>query len=423
MINRRNIGKNVFFTSCGSGWKRVNMSVYLLFPLKKENLTSTALIPYLLERGTKDLPDNMAIRRKLLGMYGSTLSTVYTTRYPYRVITVSISGPDSAFTGDKAGDMLKAELLLDALLDPYVENGGFRGDWVEIEKPKLLDAINSIYNDKRDLCAEMLNQAAYDDERSLPFDGFADDLDSIDGASLYGVYQDVLHQARVEIFYTGANADAVADLCARRFAAFEFQGITPVFGAPVDNIIPNEKRVTMDVEQDKLSMLFTTGKQGGLEDYNALRQGSVILGGSAYSRLFNNIREKQSLCYYISSVQTLKPGLGIAVESGMSHENLDRVINGVNDEITALGKNGPTPDEINTVREVFKNSFASVRDSAGSIMGYYFNRLVRDGFMGEPEDELQDILNVPVDSITGIIGQMKLRALSVVEPDCGNKES
>lgn len=415
MINRRPIANNVYFTDCGSGWKRVNMNVNLLFPLKREDLTSSALIPYMLERGTRELPDKMAIRRRLLGMYGSSLSTAYSTRWPYRVVSVSVSGPDSAWTGDKAGDMLKAELLLDVLLDPYLENGAFKGEWVDIEKPKLLDAINSIYSDKRDLCAELLNRAAYSDERALPFDGFAEDLDSITGSSLYEEYRDILRKARVEIFYTGTEAGAVAELCAKRFAGCEFEGIEPVSGAPVDNEIVNTERISMDVEQDKLSMLFTTGRNGSLQDYHALRLGSAILGGTAYSRLFNNIREKQSLCYYISSVQTLKPGVGLAVESGMSHENLQKVIDGVSAEIASLGTNGPTAEEMNTAHEVFKNSFASLRDSAGTLMGYYFNRLVRDGFMGEPEDELRDILNTPAEYIADIIGSMRLRAMSVVQ--------
>ncbi len=423
MINRQPIGKNVYFTDCGSGWKRVNMTVYLLLPLKKDNLTSSALVPYLLERGTKNLPDNIAIRRKFLGMYGSSLSTSYTTRYPYRVVSVSVSGPDSAYTGDKSGDMLKAGLLLDVLLNPFTENGGFRNDWVDIEKPKLLDAINSIYNDKRDLCAEMLNQAAYTDERALPFDGFAEDLDLIDGVSLYKEYLDILSMATVEIFYTGADAVEVAALCTERFSAFDFRGEVPASGAPVCNERLNTKKTVMDVEQDKLAMLFSTGKAGSLKDYHALRQGSVILGGSAYSRLFNNIREKQSLCYYISSEQTLKPGIGIAVESGMSHENLLRVVDGVRNELRSLGDNGPTEDEMITVHEIFKNSFSSIRDSAGSLMNYYFNRLVRDGFIGEPEDELRDILATPTENITELIHQLKPRAMAVVEANDGEEEA
>ena len=413
MIERKTIADGVRFFRCGGGFRKNRMVVYLHFPLTRETLTSSALVPYLLERGTRNLPDNILLRRTLQGMYGAQLSSGYGLRGMSRVLDFSISGADGSLVGE-GEDVRRARLLLDVLLDPALEGGAFRADWLDIEKGKLRDAIRAVVNDKRDYCHARLAKAAYDDVRALPDDGIEDDLDDVTPDKLYRDYRDILSNAQIEIFFVGEGADEIEALCRERFAALTR---SPAAVPAIPPLTYTELRTTteaMPVEQDKLAQLYTTGSTLDAREYAALRLGSFLFGGGATSRLFNNVREKESLCYYVSSSQTLRPGGGIVVDSGVSHQNLDRVRDAIARELRALVKDGPTEVELRDAKLYFESAFRGIGDTARSVTAYHFNRIVRDGETGEPEDELRLIRSVSADEIIEVLSRLTLRAESTI---------
>ncbi len=413
MIRTENIGDGVRFHFCGGGFKKNRMEVFLRFPLERRTLTPSALLPYLLERGTREIPDNTMLKRTLQGMYGAKLDTGYSSRNLYRVLDAGISGADGALVGE-GEDVRRARLLLDVLFDPYNENGEFKSEWVDIEREKHRETINAAINDKRDYCFQKLDEVAFDDERSLPDDGFPEDLSDITPGSLFQSYRNVLKDAEADIFFVGEDSGRISELCKERFSSFERAPRAAKKLVPINYDAPRVSTITMPVEQDKLAMLFSTGTQLTGREYAALRLGSVMLGGSATSRMFNNIREKQSLCYYISSMQTLKPGGGLVIDCGMAKENREKVAQAALHELKALSSDGPLESELSDAKLLFQNIYMGIGDSARSLISYHYGRIMREGATGEPEDELSEILSVKSDEICDVLSRLKLCAQSVV---------
>ncbi len=413
-VEREKLYDGVHFTSCGGGFRRSRMTVFLRLPLSRETLTASALLPYVMTRGTEGVPDTLALKRTLEGMYGSSLDASYLLNGMSRIVGVSVTGPDASLLGGGGENARRAGLLLDAVLAPFARDGAFRADWVEIEKDKLREAISSVAGDKREMCLRRLDAAAYDDARALPEDGLEEDIDGITPESLYDAYKRVLAESEIEIFFAGENPGEALEMCSRRF---EGRAAGRAKIPALEPLCYDEVRrsaLSASVEQDKLAVLYSTGRVETGESRAALRAGIEIFGGSATSRLFGNVREKKSLCYSIGARYSPLPGGGMYADCGVAHKNIETVQRAIDDELGEFIKNGPTPEEIENNRLLFRSIYGSVGDSASGLIGYCFSRLLEDGVITEPEHELTLIEKAGADEMVEALSRLKKRAVSVI---------
>ena len=100
----------------------------------------------------------------------------------------------------------------------------------------------------------------------------------------------------------GVDEARVADMLLKKLDGIR-RDLRP-FAAPVAmpaTPLRHFKEEIPGLTQAKLCMLFTTGEANpNPPSVSILRVAMSVLGGSATSRLFRNVREKQSLCYYIA---------------------------------------------------------------------------------------------------------------------------
>lgn len=413
-VKRERLHDGVHFTSCGGGFKRSRMTVFLRFPLSRGSLTPSALLPYIMTRGTKSVPDTVMLKRMLERMYGSSLDADFITHGMSRIVSVSVTGPDASLLGEGGENVRRAGLLLDAVLAPYTEGGAFKPEWVEIEKDKLRDEIRSVANDKRELCLRRLDSAAYDDERGLPEDGFEEDIDGITPQRLYEAYKKILNESDIEIFFAGECPEEIRELCRQRFEGVKTEGADIAAPRPIVYDSVRTVSQTLPVEQDKLAVLYSTGRVEKGASRAALRAGIEIFGGSATSRLFNNVREKKSLCYYIGARYSHTPGGGMYADCGVSHENAETALRAVDEELEAFVKTGPTRDELLNNRLFFRSVYGSVGDNASGLIGYCFSRLLEDGEITEPERELELVEKATAGEIVEAMSRLKKRAVSAI---------
>lgn len=423
MITREKIRDGVYFTSAEYNYKRSRLGVYLSFPASRETQTETALLPYVLERGTSKYPDKILLGRKLLSLYGADLKCNYNQYGSARLVSVVMSGADAGLLPD--GEQVasqRAQLLCDLLCDPVVQNSGFTETWVNVEREKLRETIRSLINDKREYCLRNLTDCLYaNDARSLAPDGYEEDLDGITGKTLYSVYESMLSRCNVEIIYAGG------DVASARSSAVEIANRIPNVGVELihPGAVKKQKTVViekaLDVEQDKLALGFTTGETLTHEQLCALRVGSMLLGGTATSRLFTNVREKQSLCYYVSSSASYESGGGAVIECGVAHENLERAQDAILAELSNLAEHGPTPKEMDETRLTIKNAFDSVRDSSSAISSFLHTTVVREGELVTPEMLRDELLSVTGEQAQCALQKLSLSCISRIVPDGGRQ--
>lgn len=357
------------------------LSVTLTVPLRREDATAGALIPEVLYRGSKNYPDMERLSAATDGLYGASLGPAVRQRGESQCVSFLCSVIDDRYALD-GGAVLEpaAALMGEVLLDPAVEHGVFRPDYVKSEGANLADRIRARVNDKRSwsifrLIQEMCGQEAYAVDKL----GDAEEALSATPEGLWADYQALLGRAKVTFYYGGsARPERVEDTVRRAFAPL-------ISGrrAPVECAVPADpqgpvRTVTdeLDVTQGKLAMGFRTGGVTmDSPDYPALLVCNALYGGSANSRLFLHVREKLSLCYYASSLIDKLKGL-LVVSSGVEFGDFDRAQEAILAQLDELRAGRFTDDERNAAIRTVVNSLRGRLDSQGQMEDDCVTRLV-----------------------------------------------
>ena len=266
-----------------------------------------------------------------------------------------------------------ADLLGELLLDPLTRNGRFLADYVESEKENLIDAIESILNDKRDYAdARLLQEMCRGERYGIDRLGTVEGVEKLTNQTLYRYYSELLATARIELFYCGsADCARVEGALDRALAALPRErvaepAVAERVGAPET---VREITETMDVTQAKLAM----GYRAASEDTPALLLANLIFGGYSNSKLFLNVREKLSLCYYASSGYHRSKGI-ITVSSGIEAQNYEVARREIAAQLEAVQNGDFEPWELEGARSCMLSSLRSREDSAGRLEECYLGQ-------------------------------------------------
>ena len=158
----------------------------------------------------------------------------------------------------------------------------------------------------------------------------------------------------------------------------------------------------MDVTQGKLGMGFSCGS----DDMPALLMGNTLFGGSSNSKLFLNVREKLSLCYYASSLYHRQKGL-ITVSSGIEFQNYQRAYDEIMAQLEAVQKGELEDWELEGARSTLLNSYATVGDSQGKLENFYLGQAAT-GQHETPADLARAIQDMTAERICRAMSTVKL---------------
>ena len=364
---RQMLMDNVYLTHIPSEkFKTAFFSAQLVMPLEKETAGRNALLVNVLSRGTLRFPDMGALSAHLDRLYGARLEPTVRKKGENQVFGFVASCVDERFLpGERLLEPM-ADLLGELFLSPATRNGRLRGDYVDSERANLADLIRSDINDKRLYAARrLLEEMCAGEPYGLSRLGTAREVERISLQRLNSHYQAILPAARLELFYCGAAPEKrVAGAFTRAFAALPRQGaVEPA--ATTRRPAPEQCRVveeTMDVGQAKLGMGFRTDSR----DMPAVMVMNSMFGGTSNSKLFLNVREKLSLCYYAGSTYHRSKGL-VTVSSGIEAANYERAVAEILAQLEAL-KEGRWEDwEFQGAKSALRNSFLSLEDSAAGL--------------------------------------------------------
>lgn len=384
------------------------MSVQLSRPMERRSAAYNALLPSVLRRGTSRYPDMQSFSRALDLLYGARVSDVVRKKGETQCAGFAASCIDDAFAPEGGGHLLEstADILGDLICSPATRNGRFIQSYVDSEKVNLIDDIRSVINDKRSYAAyRLLEEMCAGEPYGIPRLGFEKDAESVNATKLYRHYIETTAKAGVELFYCGsADILRVEEAYLSALSALPRGGAGENFGA-----LPHEPRAEprvvteeMDVTQGKLSMGFSCESQ----DYPALLLANMIFGGSSMSKLFLNVREKLSLCYYASSVLHRQKNI-ITMSSGIEAENYQRAYDEI---LSQLGKvaSGDFEDwEIDGARENMLRTLRALDDSPAAMEDFYLGQAVT-GMFDTPETMAEDIAAVDRDRICSAACGIKL---------------
>ena len=354
-------------------FKTACFSINFVREHSRENAGPDALLPSVLLRATEKYPDIQSISVRLDELYGATFGTLVRRKGDVQLVGFYADFIEDDFLPE--GEGVFAELIDFAeqvLLHPYTENGCFCERFVEGEKQNLISAIESNINDKRAYAVRRLLQIMCKDEAyGIPRLGYSEDVAKITPQELWKHYCKILKESRVEIFYAGRRP---AEVVAAAFAPL-FDRAQAEFACPSTQVVAQagalkEVSEAMDVTQGKLVMGLRSGITGSQKDYAALLLLNAIFGAGATSKLFVNVREKLSVCYYASSSIDKYNGT-MLISSGISFENYEVAKQAILKELEDC-KNGVISDyELQSAKSQIISSFKIALDSPTRVDDFY----------------------------------------------------
>ena len=408
MIEQKRIAKNLYLCVADRRYKRDKLTIEMASPLERCSITAKVLLPMILSSATSSCPDMVSISRKLDMLYGATLSAnaaVYGSRV---LLRFDMEGVSDAYLADSNLGLEAAKMLLEVILRPATENGAFLPGVFAVELEKLAELIRAQINNKREYCMKLLRQAFYaDDVRGISGSGYEEDLPHITADMLFAVYNELLQNSVVQVFYAGRHEAEIEQLLVSAFAGC-FENGAPIKEAAA--ILPSEPisiTETVNIEQDKLALLYHSGRMLDIEQTAALRVANSIFGASPTSRLFMNVREKQSLCYYCASSRGVVSGGMLSIESGVSAQNALRAAAAMRHEFEQLAEYGPTEKELDETKLLLRNLLKGVSDSVGGYASYTLSNIRSLGRPFSQEEELALVEEVSAKDVKELLSSMQ----------------
>ena len=386
------------------------ITVSLALPLERESVSANAVMLGLLARRGAKYRDMLSLNRKLASLYGATLNETVSKIGECQVLSLSSTCLNDRFSLD--GESIAFEcvkllssLIFDAKLD---ENGMFFDEDIEAEKRILTEKLNSEENEKRIYVLRKTEEKMFENEPySVNKYGTKEQVASLNKADLKNAWQNALSKAKVLITVVGnTDIDKAYDYLKGEFEKVERNYTSlpePVFVGKSEKVNNHLERI--DVKQGKLVLGFRVDVKPNDNLAKAMRSFSDIFGGGPYSKLFANVREKMSLCYYCSARYTRLKSC-ILVQCGCLEENMDKAIDEILNQLDVI-KSGDYKEEFESSKMALGDAVMSISDMPETIESWYIGQIT-DNRYKTPEEVCEEIKSVKYDEIKKCAGLVSL---------------
>lgn len=386
------------------------MSINFLRPLCREEAAKNALLPAVLLRGTRNNPDIMHISKMLDELYGATVGTLVRKKGEVHTWGFYADFIEDKYTLDGENVFVAVcEFLRELLLEPVVEDGVFSRNFVEGEKINLDHTIAAEINDKRTYAvARLLRTMCAEEQSSVPRLGDRKSVAAITPESLWAHYQDVLATSPVELFYMGSKSpEEVAEVMKRMLEGLPRAAFVSV-QTEVIRMANEVKEISevMDVTQGKLSIGFRTSCTCRDPEYPALQLLNAVYGSGVTSKLFQNVREKMSLCYYASSSMEKYKGL-MVVSSGIEFDKYEVAKEEILRQLEDCRQGKITEAELEQARTYLISAFRIAKDRPGSVDDFYLGQMIA-GMNESIDDQIEALHRVTVDDVVAAAKRITL---------------
>ncbi|MBE7096270.1 EF-P 5-aminopentanol modification-associated protein YfmF [Bacillus cereus] len=348
-------------------------------PLNEETVTERALLPYVLQSATEKLPSVIRLRQYLEELYGSSLAVDVSKKGEDHIISIYVDIANEVYLHDAPPLFEKAlSMLSDIVLHPATEGNGFLPSIVESEKRALLQRIEATYDDKMRYANErLIEEMCKVEPYRLSAHGKKEIVSSITNESLYQYYQKVLAEDEMDLYIIGDISENAVDLVSKYFSI----SARP---ARERNVLLHkrnneEKEVVekQELKQSKLHIGYRTFITYKDEDYFALQLFNGLFGGFSHSKLFVNVREKNSLAYYAASRFESHKGL-LFVMSGIEAKNYEKAVEIIKEQMLAMQNGDFSEEEMHQTKSVIQNQILEAIDTPRGFVEMLYHGIISD---------------------------------------------
>lgn len=354
------------------------IAIMLTTKLNRENVTKNALIPAVLRRGTKNLTTQEEINKKLEEMYGATLDCGLDKTGDNQVLKFYIETVNDEFLPQDADNMLKESLekIFEFVFNPYLENNGFKKEYVEQEKENLKQIIEGKIDNKALYALDRCIEEMYKDKPyGLYKYGYIEDIEKISAKGLYEYYLEVIKECKIDIFASGENIEELQKTIKENKYLQKLEQRKPqtIKEEPKQEV--KEQKIvkeSMDVTQGKLIMGLDVLAKVKNVSYITMVY-NTILGVGANSKLFQNVREKASLAYTCGS-NFVKRKQIILIRAGIEIENYEKAVNIINEQLEDMKKGKFTEENFESAKNLIYATINNIEEEQDTEISYYFGQ-------------------------------------------------
>ena len=273
------------------------------------------------------------------------------------------------------------------IFNPVIEKNELNPRYLEAEKKSLCDAIDSLLNDKRSYALmRALQILCKDDPAGIPAFGEKEEIILCSASDLVRQYLELIRIADVHIMFTGCGDYFPVLKLFNTVFSFQKRSLVQTKSKPLkgkETIATVEEE--MDLLQAKLVLGYTGNITGSSAHLPAMRIAVSILGGTPMSKLFMNVREKESLCYYCSARYDIYKGT-MLIDCGVEPENIEKAIESISNQVSLLQEGAFTDQEIEYAVLSLKNAYQSIYESDVSVESFFLNQILSGNDSG-PEEQ------------------------------------
>lgn len=385
-----------------SQFKTSVVSLNIITPLD-EKASEKALLIHLLARTNKNFPTLTHMNRELASLYGAAISPGAIKLGEAQILTLYLTCIDDRFALENESIVKKGiELLMSCLFTPDITPDGFKEENLLREKRLLCEKIDS-ENDDKILYAykRMTQEMCCDEAFSISPLGKKGEIDNITGKDVFEAWKKLLLSCPMQINVTGNfDEEEITDIIKPYFDRLERKEadiIYPHTEFVTESYSSKTVREKQKVQQGKLVVGFRAGMTYDMDNFAAIKVMNSVFGSGTFSKLFMNVREKMSLCYYCSSRLVNQKGI-IAVQSGVETENTEKALEAIRGELEDMRQGNFSDETIEAAKLSLKEAYLGVSDSVLSIDSWFTSQCLSSDFM-TPEQYIAMTDNVSREEI------------------------
>lgn len=392
------------------------LAVFLSTPLKNETVTTNALIPAVLKRGTSNKKTQNEISIALEEMYGASFDCGIDKIGDDQVLKFYLETISNEFLPNKEDNLNQAiQILLEIVFNPLIENNEFNKEYVETEKNNIKQIIEGRKDSKATYALERCIEEMYKNQPySLYKYGNLEDLNKIDSKNLYEQYINLIDNCKIDIFVSGEVEEAIKQIVINN------ENIQKLKEREATYIINNkesrkkqeaqEKEVSdsMDVSQGKLIIGLDILEENDKDKYVALIY-NAILGGIPTSKMFQNVREKNSLAYTASST-FIRQKANVFIKCGIEIDNYEKALKIIKEQLEDMKKGEFTDKNIEEAKTNIISTINFIPDEQDTELMYYFSQEL-SGYEMNYEEYIQKINSVTKEEIINLANRIQTNTI------------
>ena len=392
------------------------LSVFLTVPLNENTITKNALIPAILRRGSNNLKTQEEISKTLEEMYGASFDCGVDKIGDNQVLKFYLETINNSYVENEENILKEAiNILLDLVFNPLVNNNKFDETYVESEKNNLKQIIEGRKDAKATYALERCIEEMY---KNLPYAlykyGRLEDLENINAENLYEQYKKLINECKIDIFISGDITEEVKNEVIENKNIVNLEERNPNYiESNKENRIKQEKQEeivseSMDVTQGKLILGLDVLKEQEDDKYTALIY-NAILGGTPNSKMFQNVREKNSLAYTASSSYIRQKG-NIFVKCGIEIDNYEKALKIIKEQIEDMKKGEFTEEDIKQAKVNIVSTIKFIPEEQDTELLYYFSQEL-SGYQMNSEEYISKVNSITREQIIELANRIQINTI------------